>query len=114
MPVDGFLGFVGVGHVFKSFTGSGDGSDRARAEAVGLDAAGLAADVEFVLKLRKLDAAADVGEGEVDLVVFQDDEFLFSRRGRGLDGELGGGGLDRRLDGGLGFLQGFLALFCLG
>ena len=59
----------------SDFTGTGERADRAAAETVDPDPAGLAADFEFVLELGVFDAAADVGEGEFDLVVFQDDEF---------------------------------------
>jgi hypothetical protein len=51
---------------------------------------GPAADLELVLELGELDAAADVGEGVgMTLSFSQDDELLLGGRRRGFDGELG-------------------------
>jgi len=64
------------------------------------DVVGLAADFVFFLEFSEFDAAADVGEGEGDLVVFQNNKFLLSRRGRGFNRQLGGGGVSDFRDGG--------------
>ena len=94
--LDGFVRLVGVGDVFEGFVRAGERADGAGAEAVGPDVLGLAADFEFMLELGEFDAAADVGEREGNLVVFQDDEFLVGRRRRGSTVSSRGGRFRRR------------------
>ena len=86
----GLIDLVGVSGVLGFLLVIDEPRDRAGAVAVDPNL-GFLADVLLVLELSKFDAAADVGEGEGDLVVFEDDEFLLGRRGRSLDAQTCGG-----------------------
>ena len=84
---NGFFGLVGIGDVLQNFARACQSADGAGTEAVGLDEFVLAADLELFLELSEFDAAPDVGKGEDDVFIFENDSFLLGGRWWWLNGE---------------------------